>query len=316
MKTSIDSKTKLIAKAANESFDPHYSNYIVLNDLDMPLEPRMDQDDEFESTLDFVNEPTYKSCYKMKFSCMIGYRHVNADFLPILSINMITKRFYNSIIKDKGDHEGKNLAGTLIDIPIFVGNFSIILGFSIIDDMDITSGVVLGMPFCKKFVSCQKIIERFAHGDKMQYDQCSKRRVLAPQRRRQGVRHSLAVTIWTLPLALSDLAVKKSTIWYTLKKTCVELVRAILTPRQHTFAQELKIENHPEQHIRGVHETIVEEVMKEPKIRSLGNVPFEELYGHDKESPFDTELEIKFTGKEYLSQKANVDQVLSMDAVD
>ncbi|GJR50271.1 hypothetical protein Tco_1400792 [Tanacetum coccineum] len=39
------------------------------------------------------------------------------------------------------------------------------LGFSIIDDMDITSGVVLGMPFCKKFVSCQKIMERFAHGD-------------------------------------------------------------------------------------------------------------------------------------------------------
>ncbi|GJV62422.1 hypothetical protein Tco_1468522 [Tanacetum coccineum] len=35
------------------------------------------------------------------------------------------------------------------------------------------------------------------------------------------------------------------------EKTCVELVRAILTSRQHTFAQELKLENHPEQHIRG-----------------------------------------------------------------
>ncbi|GJX41330.1 putative ribonuclease H-like domain-containing protein [Tanacetum coccineum] len=49
-----------------------------------------------------------------------------------------------------------------------------------------------------------------------------------------------------------ELAIKKSTIWYTLKKTCAELVRAILTPRQHTFVQELKLENHPEQHIRGV----------------------------------------------------------------
>ncbi|GJU70471.1 retrovirus-related pol polyprotein from transposon TNT 1-94 [Tanacetum coccineum] len=49
-----------------------------------------------------------------------------------------------------------------------------------------------------------------------------------------------------------DLAIKKSMIWYTLKKRCVELVREILTPRQHTFAQELKLENHPEQHIRGV----------------------------------------------------------------
>ncbi|GJU03370.1 reverse transcriptase domain-containing protein [Tanacetum coccineum] len=29
-----------------------------------------------------------------------------------------------------------------------------------------------------------------------------------------------------------DLAIRKSTIWYTLKKTCVELVRSILKPRQ------------------------------------------------------------------------------------
>ncbi|GJR50272.1 retrovirus-related pol polyprotein from transposon TNT 1-94 [Tanacetum coccineum] len=154
-----------IGEAINESFDPHYGNYIKLNDLDMPLEPRMDQDDEFEPTLDLVNKPTYKNYHKMNFSCMIGSKHVIADFLPTLSFNMMTKRFYNFIIKDKGNHEGKNLAGTLIDIPIFVEKFSIILGFLIIDDMDITSGVVLGMPFYKKFVSCQKIMERFAHGD-------------------------------------------------------------------------------------------------------------------------------------------------------
>ncbi|GKB98943.1 hypothetical protein Tco_0985080 [Tanacetum coccineum] len=124
----------------------------------------MDQDDTFKPTLDFVNKPTYESCYKMKFSCMIGYRHVNTDFLPSLSINIMTKHFYNSIIKDKGDHEGKNLAGALIDIPIFIRKFSIILGFSIIDD-DETRDVVLGIPFCNKFMSCQKIMERFAHKD-------------------------------------------------------------------------------------------------------------------------------------------------------
>ncbi|GKB43761.1 hypothetical protein Tco_0888703 [Tanacetum coccineum] len=93
------------------------------------------------------------------------YKHVIADFLPNLSINIMTKRFYNSIIKDEGDHEGKKLAGTLIDMPIFVGKFSIISGFSIIDDMDVTSGVVLGMPFCKKFASCQKIMEKFERRD-------------------------------------------------------------------------------------------------------------------------------------------------------
>ncbi|GJQ89562.1 hypothetical protein Tco_0000701 [Tanacetum coccineum] len=38
-------------------------------------------------------------------------------------------------------------------------------GFTIIDDMDVTCSVVLGMLFCKKFMSCQKIMEKFARGD-------------------------------------------------------------------------------------------------------------------------------------------------------
>nr|GEX90028.1 hypothetical protein [Tanacetum cinerariifolium] len=45
------------------------------------------------------------------------------------------------IVKEKGDQDMKNLARTLIDIPIFVGNFSIISGFSITEDMDITSDI-------------------------------------------------------------------------------------------------------------------------------------------------------------------------------
>ncbi|GKC89297.1 putative reverse transcriptase domain-containing protein, partial [Tanacetum coccineum] len=166
MLKNLDSKTELVGED-DELFDPLYGNYIELNDLDTPLEPKTNQDVDFELT--FVNEPnnvkTNSKCYKMKFSCMIGYTHVNADFLPSLSFNLITKSFYYSIIKDKDDHEGKRLAQTLIDIPVFVGNFSIILGFTIIDDDDVTRDVVLGMPFCKKFVSCQMIIKKFAHED-------------------------------------------------------------------------------------------------------------------------------------------------------
>ncbi|GJU69865.1 retrovirus-related pol polyprotein from transposon TNT 1-94 [Tanacetum coccineum] len=165
LRTDLDSKTEFIGEDVNKSFDPHYGDYIELNDFDVPLEPKMNQDENFEPTIDenvIVNKPASKHCYKMKFSCMIGYKHVNADFLPTLSTNVMSKHFYNSIIKDEGDHEGKKPAGTLIDIPIFVGNFSIISGFSIIDGMDVTSGVMLGMPFCKKFMSCQKIMEKFA----------------------------------------------------------------------------------------------------------------------------------------------------------
>nr|GEX65092.1 hypothetical protein [Tanacetum cinerariifolium] len=169
-RTNLNSKTKLIGEAVDKSFDPHNGDYIELNDLDMPLEPRMNQANNFEPTIDesvIVDEHSNKCCYKMKFSCMNGYKHVRAGFLTVLSVNMMNKCFYNSIIKDKVDHEGKKLAKTFIDIPIFVKNFSTILGFTIIDDMyeNVTSGVVLSMSFCKKFVSCQKIMEKFSRKD-------------------------------------------------------------------------------------------------------------------------------------------------------
>nr|GEW66260.1 hypothetical protein [Tanacetum cinerariifolium] len=72
--------------------------------------------------------------------------------------------FYYSIIKDKD--EGKSHAGTLVDIPIFVRSFSIIIGFTIIDGDDVTKDVMLGMKFCKKYASCQMIMKEFALRDK------------------------------------------------------------------------------------------------------------------------------------------------------
>ncbi|GJU53212.1 putative reverse transcriptase domain-containing protein [Tanacetum coccineum] len=154
---SLDSKTKLIGED-DELFDPTYGNYIELNDLDIPLETKMDQDVDFELT--FVKTDSYK----MKFSCVIGYKYVIADLLPSLSINLMSKSFYCSIIKDKD--ERKSHARTLIDIPVFVGSFSIISGFTIIDEDDITKDVVLGMKFCNKYTSCQMIMKKFALGDK------------------------------------------------------------------------------------------------------------------------------------------------------
>ncbi|GJR82841.1 ribonuclease H-like domain-containing protein [Tanacetum coccineum] len=97
---SLDSKTELIGEG-DESFDPTYGNYIELNDLDTPLEPKMNRDVDFEPI--FVKT----DYYKMKFSCVIRYKYINADLLPSLSINLMSKSFYYSIIKDKD--EGKSL---------------------------------------------------------------------------------------------------------------------------------------------------------------------------------------------------------------
>ncbi|GJZ32083.1 ribonuclease H-like domain-containing protein [Tanacetum coccineum] len=161
--------TLRLIREDDESFDPIYGNYIELNDLDTPLDPATNQDVNFKPT--FVDEPdnvktSFEYCYKMKFSCMIGYKNVNADFIPSLSVNLITKSFYYSIIKYKDDHEGKSPAGALIDILVFVENISILTSFIIIDDEDVTRDVVLGMPFFMEYVSCQMIMKKFAHKDK------------------------------------------------------------------------------------------------------------------------------------------------------
>ncbi|GJT74738.1 ribonuclease H-like domain-containing protein [Tanacetum coccineum] len=140
----------------DESFDPIYGGYIELNDLDTPLETKTDRDD-------FVPIFVKTGSYKMEFSCVIGYKYVITDLLPSLPINLMSKSFYYSIFGDKD--EGKSHAGTLIDIPVFVGSFSIISGFTIIDDDDMTKDVVLGMKFCKKYASCQRIMKRFALGN-------------------------------------------------------------------------------------------------------------------------------------------------------
>nr|GEV70158.1 hypothetical protein [Tanacetum cinerariifolium] len=164
----LDSKTKLI-REDDESFDPLYGNYIELKDLDTPLELVTNQDVNFEPS--FINKPDNVKTspeyrYKLKFSSTIRYKNVNVDYLPSLSINLITKSLYHSIIKDKDDHEGKIPAKALIDIPVFIGKISILTGFIIIEDEDITRDVALSMPFFMKYVSCQKIMKKFAHGDK------------------------------------------------------------------------------------------------------------------------------------------------------
>ncbi|GJR18613.1 ribonuclease H-like domain-containing protein [Tanacetum coccineum] len=149
---SLDSKTNFIGEG-DESFEPIYGGYIELNDLDTPLETKTDQDD-------FVPIFVKTGSNKMEFSCVIGYKYVITDLLPSLPINLMSKSCYYSIFGDKD--EGKSHAGTLIDIPVFVGSFFIISGFTIIDDDDMTKDVVLGMKFYKKYASYQTIMKRFA----------------------------------------------------------------------------------------------------------------------------------------------------------
>nr|GEW47275.1 homeodomain-like protein [Tanacetum cinerariifolium] len=169
----------------NRLFDPLYGDYIRLNDLNKPLELKRNRVDDLGPTVEegeVVNEPMmnivktrcdfigglddYPSncdfdrkihincAYNLNFSCMIDFKYVHANFLPILPINLMSKIFYNTIMKDKIEFNWRNELGNFVKAPVFIGNFYVITNFTIVEDIDpyLDEGmrdVIVGEPFCK-----------------------------------------------------------------------------------------------------------------------------------------------------------------------
>ncbi|GJV02592.1 reverse transcriptase domain-containing protein [Tanacetum coccineum] len=138
----IDLEAKLMGEALilNRSLHPLYEYYIELNNLNEPLELRRNQVDDLEPTIEegeVIDEPMMDRvetrsdnkivdgldeypgycdfdrkihiyyAFNLQFSCMIGYGYVDANFFPLLSINVMSKGFYNLIMKDKVEYKGK-----------------------------------------------------------------------------------------------------------------------------------------------------------------------------------------------------------------
>ncbi|GKB93119.1 putative reverse transcriptase domain-containing protein, partial [Tanacetum coccineum] len=136
----------------NRSLDPLNEDYIELNDLNKPFELRRNQGDDLMPTIEEgelfeefrtrdedldtgVNDyPSYcdddkkihKDCaHNLKFSCMIGFEFTHVNFFLLLYVNVMSKKFHNSIMKDKMVYKGDNVVGALMNVPIFVGTFSV-----------------------------------------------------------------------------------------------------------------------------------------------------------------------------------------------
>ncbi|GJU06689.1 hypothetical protein Tco_1123119 [Tanacetum coccineum] len=110
--------------------------------------------DDYLSDCDFDRRIHINCAYNLKFLCMMGFEYVHANFLPILPINMIFKKFYYTIMKDKIELKEKNKLGNFVNAPIFIGNFYVITDFTVVEDMDpyLNEGmgnVIVGEPFCK-----------------------------------------------------------------------------------------------------------------------------------------------------------------------
>nr|GEU69184.1 homeodomain-like protein [Tanacetum cinerariifolium] len=85
---------------------------------------------------------------------MMGFEHVHANFLPILPINVMSKKFYNSIMNEEIESNRRNELGNSVNAPVFIENFYVNTNFTVVKDMDPyldkeTGDVIVGEPFCK-----------------------------------------------------------------------------------------------------------------------------------------------------------------------
>ncbi|GKD77534.1 hypothetical protein Tco_1340155 [Tanacetum coccineum] len=93
--------------------------------------------------------------HNLKFSCMIGFEFTHVNFFPLLYINVMSRKFHNSIMKNKMVYKGNNVVGALMNVPIFVRTFSVMTDFVVLEDMDAyrddgMGDVIFGEPFLRE----------------------------------------------------------------------------------------------------------------------------------------------------------------------
>ncbi|GKB40551.1 homeodomain-like protein [Tanacetum coccineum] len=166
----------------NRSLDPFLENYIELNDLNEPFELRRNQGNDLMPTIEegevieefrtrnedldtgIYDYPSYCDddkkihidyAHNLKFSCMIGFEFTHANFFPLLYVNMMSRKFHNSIMKNKMVYKGNNVVGALMNVPIFVETFSVMTDFAVLENMDAyrdegMGDVIFGEPFLRE----------------------------------------------------------------------------------------------------------------------------------------------------------------------
>ncbi|GJR58496.1 hypothetical protein Tco_1500658 [Tanacetum coccineum] len=90
----------------------------------------------------------------LTFHSMIGFRKFVAYFDPFLPMNIITRKAYNTIMVEGLESIGNNLVTIVRDVYVFVGSFTYITDFVILEDIgefilrDMAE-VVMGKSFIK-----------------------------------------------------------------------------------------------------------------------------------------------------------------------
>nr|GEW92101.1 hypothetical protein [Tanacetum cinerariifolium] len=110
--------------------------------------------DDYLSYYDYDKKIYIDCAHNLKFSCMIGFEFTHTNFFPLLYFNVMSKKFHNSIIKDKMVYKGNNVIRALMNVQIFVGTFSVVMDFAVLENMDAyhdegMGDVIFGEPFLR-----------------------------------------------------------------------------------------------------------------------------------------------------------------------
>ncbi|GKE32601.1 hypothetical protein Tco_1451923 [Tanacetum coccineum] len=86
---------------------------------------------------------------------LVGFKFTHANFFPLLYVNVMSKKFHNSIMKEKLEYKGNNVVGALMNIPIFVGTFSVKTDFTVLENMNAyrdegMGDIIFGEPFLRE----------------------------------------------------------------------------------------------------------------------------------------------------------------------
>ncbi|GKE14394.1 hypothetical protein Tco_1421971 [Tanacetum coccineum] len=111
--------------------------------------------DDYPSYCDYDKKIHIDCAHNLKFSCMIGFEFTHVNFYPLSYVNVMSKEFHNSIMKDKMVYKGDNVVGALMNVLIFVGTFSVVTNFAVLEDMDAyrdegMGDVIVGEPFLRE----------------------------------------------------------------------------------------------------------------------------------------------------------------------
>ncbi|GJT86638.1 hypothetical protein Tco_1068355 [Tanacetum coccineum] len=129
----------------NRSLDPFFEDYIELNDLNEPFELRRNQGDDLMPTIE-------EGEVIEEFKTRDDELDTGIDDYP--SYYDYDKKIHIDL-KDKMVYKGNNVIGALMNVPIFVGTFSVMTDFAVLEDMDAyrdngMGDVIFGEPFLRE----------------------------------------------------------------------------------------------------------------------------------------------------------------------